>query len=80
MPPVIDPRPARVLTSREAAKVISAQMSALVSLCEPGALGVVIEHFAEHRDHYVEMFKAVEVQVEAVETAIAAASSGAARA
>lgn len=55
----LDTRPARPLTSREIAKLISAQLGALAEWCEPKEIEAAMGHFHEHAETYAKAWRDV---------------------
>lgn len=51
--------PARPLTSREIAKIISGLVGSLAQWCEPAEIEAAFAHFHEHAERYSEAWRVV---------------------
>ncbi len=47
--PMLDPRPARQLTSREVAKLLGGHLGSLAGLCPPDVLRAAVNFYADER-------------------------------
>lgn len=52
--------PARPLTSREIAKIISGTLGGLAAWCSPDELLAAIDHLHEHRAYYLKVWRSWE--------------------
>lgn len=55
----LSPDPARPLTSREIAKIISGVVGSLAEWCDPAEIEKAFEHFHENADLYREVWRRV---------------------
>lgn len=53
----IDRKPARPLTSREIAKIVSGLLGGLAGWCDPDDIAAAIEHFHENRELYLQTWR-----------------------
>lgn len=53
----LSPEPARALTSREIAKVISGNLGSFLGWCDPDDIRTAVEHIAANIDNYYSFWK-----------------------
>lgn len=56
----LDKEPARPLTSREIAKIISGILTGFVEWCDTDAVCDVLDYLAEHKEAYKSQFRMIE--------------------
>lgn len=57
---MLNKQPARPLTSREIAKIVSGIMTGFIEWCDSEEVIKALDHFIEHRNKYVAIWQNVE--------------------
>lgn len=58
--PILSPQPARPLTSREIARILSGLLGGLAAWCSPTEIVAALDHLHENRAYYLEAWRSWE--------------------